>query len=220
MTDRWMDRLSEYLDGDLARAEAAALEDHLRDCADCRAALTDLRAVAARASNLADHEPTVDLWPGIAERLPSTTPVTPLRRWKTWRVSTSVPQLAAAAVVLLLLGSGTLWLALGGADRGQPAASVTPVSAAAVPAASPAEAYGAAIADLESILDNARASLDTSTVRVLEESLNTIDQAIAEAESALTDDPASRYLHNHLNATMRRKLDLLNRAAALAVASS
>ena len=47
-----------------------------------------------------------------------------------------------------------------------------------------------------------------------------IDHAIAEAESAVAEDPASRYLRKHLNATMQRKLDVLNRAAALAVASS
>jgi hypothetical protein len=221
MNDQWMERLSEYLDGELTRAETAGLEDHLRDCADCRGALEDLRAVVARASRLQDREPAIDLWPGIAEQLP--TPVTPLSAWRQmakWRVSASVPQLAAAGLALLLLGSGTIWMTLGrSGDVGQ-TPGVLQVSAPAVPAASPAETYGAAIADLEGILRESRASLDTTTVRVLEESLETIDRAIAEAEDALAEDPASRYLRQHLNTTMQRKLDVLNRAAALAVASS
>jgi anti-sigma factor RsiW len=223
MTDRWTDRLSEYLDGELTRAETVAVDEHLQECETCRATLQDLRAVMARASALEDRAPAADLWPGIAERLPASTPVTSLSAWRrlaTWRVSASVPQLAAAAVLLLLVGSGTIWVALGPGDGGNRPAAVTMVNAPAVPAASPIETYAAAIADLEAILDAARGSLDTATVRVLEESLLTIDGAIAEAEAALAEDPASRYLRKHLNTTMERKRDLLHRAAALAVASS
>jgi anti-sigma factor RsiW len=223
MTHQWTDRLSEYLDGELSRADADAVDRHLKDCEDCRATLEDLRAVMVRASALEDRAPAADLWPGIAERLPASTPVTPLSAWRrlaTWRVSASVPQLAAAAVVLLLVGSGTIWVALGPGDGGNRPAAVTPVNAPAVPVASPAETYGAAIADLDAILDASRGALDTATVRVLEESLLAIDQAIAEAEAALAEDPASRYLRRHLNATMERKLNLLHRAAALAVTSS
>jgi hypothetical protein len=55
---------------------------------------------------------------------------------------------------------------------------------------------------------------------VLEESLRTIDRALARARDALARDPSDTYLNAHLAETMRRKLDLLRRAAALATASS
>src|SRR2546423_14692201 len=69
MNDRWTDRLSEYLDGELGAADVAALEAHLPACADCRAALGELRRVVARAQALEDRPPATDLWPEIARHL-------------------------------------------------------------------------------------------------------------------------------------------------------
>jgi anti-sigma factor RsiW len=226
MTDRWMDRLSEYLDGDLDAADTAALESHLAVCPECRAAIEDLRAVVARASGLDDRDPPTDLWPGIAAQLSQgsrVSKVTPIGGWRRAagrRVSLSIPQLAAAGIALLAFSASALWVALGRDGFGPAVPSVTAVSAPDVAAVSPATVYGAAIADLERVLRESRASLDTATIRVIDESLRTIDQAIAEAEAALAEDPASRYLNNHLNSTMQRKLELLNQAAMLAPASS
>ncbi|PYP99161.1 MAG: hypothetical protein DMD34_00150, partial [Gemmatimonadetes bacterium] len=39
MKDQWTDRLSEYLDGELAGSERTALEAHLASCGNCRATL-------------------------------------------------------------------------------------------------------------------------------------------------------------------------------------
>ena len=89
------------------------------------------------------------------------------------------------------------------------------------PAANVAQpAYDQAIRELTAALEAGRDRLDTATVRVLEQSLQKIDAAIAQARRAVAADPASAYLHTHLAATMRRKLDLLRRAAALASAES
>lgn len=226
MTDRWTDRLSEYLDGDLEADDAAALESHLADCTECRVAVEELRAVVARASGLDDRDPTTDLWPGIAAQLrqrPQVATVTPISGWRRVagrRVSLSIPQLAAAGVALLTLSAGALWVTLGRDGFGPTVPSVTAVSAPEGAVASSSTTYGAAIADLERVLRESRASLDTATIRVIDESLRTIDRAIADAESALAEDPASRYLNNHLRSTMQRKLELLNQAALLATASS
>src|SRR5438445_400088 len=71
-----------------------------------------------------------------------------------------------------------------------------------------------------SALEQGRASgrLDSATVRVLTQSLVTIDSAIVQARRALAADPGSAYLNQHLADTMRRKLELLRRASALAPA--
>lgn len=221
MSDQWMDRLSEYADGELEVAEVAQLEAHLRDCADCRAVLDDLRAVVARAGALEDREPATDLWPNIAERIQGRADITPITsgRRQRRRIAFTLPQLAAAGLAVTLLGSGAVWAALQRGDEPS-SAVVVPVTAPAVPEASAAETYGTAIADLEAALRDPRTSLDTATVRVLEESLRAIDRAIAEAQTALDEDPASRYLQDHLSFTMRRKLELLNQAATLVTASS
>jgi hypothetical protein len=52
-------------------------------------------------------------------------------------------------------------------------------------------------------------------VDALERSLAAIDQAIVDAEAALAADPASPYLNEHLAGTLRRKIQVLSRAAAL-----
>src|SRR5512142_2693307 len=103
MSDKWTDRLSEYLDDELDVAETAALEAHLQTCAECATTLQQLRAVVARADQIVDRPPERDLWAGIAARMaqPAETQgrVKPARR----HFSFSIPQLAAASIVLMLL---------------------------------------------------------------------------------------------------------------------
>jgi hypothetical protein len=85
--------------------------------------------------------------------------------------------------------------------------------------ATASQSYAAAIADLERVVASGRGQLDSVTVRVIQQNLAAIDQAIAQAQRALATDPANLYLNTHLAETMRRKLDLLRQAATLAHAS-
>lgn len=217
MSDLWMSRLSEYLDDELTIAERSALETHLESCGECSGILADLRRIVHQARQLDELAPGRDLWPGIATRIGST-PVRAgsiRRRW-----SFSIPQLAAAAVMLMTLSGGTVWLL----QSGGPTSTSGPVAAlspsAATPAAisashSAAQSYAAAVDDLERVLAGGRGRLDSTTVRVIEQNLAVIDRAIAQAQQALLADPANLYLNTHLAETMRRKLDLLRRAATL-----
>src|SRR3989475_4404358 len=116
--DQWTDRLSEYLDGDLGIAERAALEAHVASCPACEAILAELRRVVARAQAIDDQPPATDLWPAIAQQIGVASGAEPhgvgslgARRARR-RLSFTVPQLAAAAAVLLLLGSGGAYLTL------------------------------------------------------------------------------------------------------------
>lgn len=216
MSDQWMERLSEYVDDELTPGQRAALEAHLESCRDCSAVLADLRRVVSRARTLEARLPQRDLWPGIARKIGATPPaVRPIRhRW-----SFSLPQLAAAAVALMTLSGGAVWLIQSGNPA--PVASTPPVSS---PASGPvainagrnaAQSYTAAVADLEGVLAAGRGQLDSTTVRIIEQNLAVIDEAIAEAERALRADPANLYLNTHLAETMRRKVELLRQAATL-----
>jgi hypothetical protein len=75
--------------------------------------------------------------------------------------------------------------------------------------------YDAAVTDLERTLEQGRGRLDPTTVKVVEENLTIIDQAVDEARRALAEDPANGYLSGYLLDTRRRKLDLLRQATAL-----
>lgn len=218
MKDQWTDRLSAYLDGELAAAERAALEAHLETCAQCRATLAELGRVVARAGALEDREPANDLWPGVAQQIRqgrvADRPVRHDRR----RFSLTVPQLLAASVALVLLSGGGVWLALHG-----PAVQTRPPFGGDGPNGTPVAWTGrtdAAIADLQDVLARNENRLDTATVRVVRENLALIDRAIAQARRALEADPRNAYLNRHLADTMRRKLDLLRRVNAIAATQS
>ena len=221
MKDQWTDRLSEYLDGELAGSERTALEAHLASCGNCRATLEELRRVVGRARALDDRLPTADLWPGIAEHIGV---VSLAARRARRRLSFTVPQLAAASVALALVSGGAVWL-LGGRTHAPTATAATEVGRRPAPlinaSAYPTDPrYAAQVAALERALQRGRSQLDTATVRIIEKNLKIIDRAIRDAQSALVADPASTYLNLHLAQEMRRKLELLREAANLAGARS
>ena len=225
MSDQWTARLSEYLDGELEDGERVALESHLQSCAECSRIVGDLRRIVRRARTLKQQGPERDLWPEIASRIGATPPesggavdLTSRRSSRRW--SFSLPQLAAAGIALMTISGGTVWMLRTGAPQsliaplgGVSTPNPTVVNASVRPSAT--QSYAAAVADLERVLAQGRGQLDSSTVRVIEQNLQAIDQAIAQAQRALDADPANLYLNTHLAETMRRKLDLLRQAAAL-----
>jgi anti-sigma factor RsiW len=229
MSDQWTDRLSEYLDDELPPDDRAALEAHLRGCVACGAVLADLKRIVVRARGLEDSPPERDLWPGIAARIGASTGETTVvdlttararRRW-----TFSLPQLTAAAIALMTVSGGTVWLMRPVPSMPVASRSTTPVIPAVVtvssrPARSADQSYAAAVSDLERVLAQGRGRLDPTTVRVIERNLATIDSAIAQAQRALAADSASVYLNSHLAETMQRKLDLLRQAAALVSSAS
>ena len=220
MKDQWTDRLSEYLDGDLTPAERTTLEAHLVACGTCRTTLDELRRVVARAQALDDRPPAADLWPGIAEHIGVVSLAARRERGARRRLSFTMPQLAAAAIVLALFSASSVWLALRNRPKPTPPAPGTTAVMSNV-GMSPLDARTAAsVAALEQTLARNRSRLDTGTVRVIEKNLAIIDRAIRDAQSALAADPANAYLNQHLAQETRRKLELLRRAATLATARS
>jgi anti-sigma factor RsiW len=232
MTDRWTDRLSEYLDDELNAGDRAELDRHLESCFECRRILAELRAVVRQAQILPDAEPVTELWPALAARL-ATAPqadlapfeVIDLRtqsavRRKT-RITLTLPQLAAAAVTLMVLSGGIVWAALGRAPLPGSASSVVDSSVRTVASEPEGLAdYSAALQSLEAALEQQRDRLDPVTVAIVQENLRTIDAAIMEARAALGQDPGNLYLNQHLENTMKKKLQLLRRATALRGARS
>jgi len=273
--DPWLDRLSEYLDGEITGRERARLEEHLGSCQGCSAVLADLRAVVERAHALVDVPPSEDLWPPIVQKIaqqiagaeprtagerrdsesaaPARSPVRlrpgqDRQAWWARRIDVSLPQLAAAGVLLVALSAGGVWLslravapttvpvqqpiALNGAGPA-PAPGPDPQVARSVGdrqrvdrdrGAAPAlvaasnPRYDAAVAELEQALADGRGRLDPRTLRVVEENLRIIDRAIDEARRAVEADPGNLWLRSHLAATMMRKVDLLRSATLVASA--
>jgi hypothetical protein len=188
--------------------------------------LGELGEVAALAAKLPVHQPPARVWAGVAAAIGltgETRAIPRVSRRRGRRISLNLVQLAAAAVLLLMLGAGGSWIALRPGTPG--AVAARPDTVARPVALRPVADFGrgrpdSAIAELERVLAEERGHLDTATVRVIEENLTRIDRAIGEARRALASDPNNTYLNDHLAQTMRKKIDLLRRAAQLAVAQS
>lgn len=228
MRDDRTEDLSAFLDGELSPREAAELERRLASEPGLAALRAELEAIRAAAAALEPRPPARDLWPGIEARIRSVREVDLAERRRHRTVTLSMPQLAAAAVALLAVGGGAMWTARqAGGGPGTPAASIgeavpgtageMDVRLAAADGGSPtSRTSDDVIADLERRLDEGRSRLDSSTVKVLEESLATIDRAIRQASQALALDPGNAWLPRHLADAKARKVRLLERANALA----
>ncbi|MDH3427311.1 MAG: hypothetical protein OEM23_02650 [Gemmatimonadota bacterium] len=218
MNENWTDRLSEYIDGELDGVASQMLERRLADDADLRQTLDELRAVKVAAAAEIDAAPTSDLWPAIRARI-GTQPAARSRRL----VTITIPQFAAAAGIMMLLGVGLA--SLGGDGRlgsvgGDPLAGIeSPADARFVSADDPAR-YSGFVEDLERRIEAGRGMLDAETIRVLEQSLAKIDHAINQAQAALENDPNNTYLNQHLASARARKLRLLENATELVASST
>ena len=237
----WSERLSAYLDGELKGGDRTRLEAHVAQCAACAVALAELGEVVAQARSLEDRPPASDLWPAIESQLaprgvaagPERGTIVEGSRWWGRRFELALPQLAAAAALLVLLSAGVMWLVVRGpvlpgrAPSGGPVAQVPSrasqpagggLEAAAVSAGLDNPRYDAAVAELEQALADGRGKLDPRTLAVVEHNLQIIDSAIADAQRAVAADPGNTWLRSHLAATMKRKVDLLRSATMLASA--
>ena len=224
MSEHLDQNLSAYLDGELEGPMLAAAEAHLAACAECRAELEGLKRVVRRAGSLDDRPPERDLWSGIQSRIGSgsTGDVIPLASRR--RVTFTLPQLAAAAIAIMALSAGVARLALrdaGSGERsavgGQPSAIIRTASD---PGAETVASYDSAITGMQQMLQQRRGTLDTATVRIVEQSLGLIDVAIKQARDALARDPGNMYLNGQLQRTLDRKLDVLRQAVTLPAARS
>lgn len=89
------------------------------------------------------------------------------------------------------------------------------VQLAAREVASLAADYDREIARLQLLVNQRRNQLDPATVAVIEKNLLVIDTAIAECKKAIARDPASEFLIEALNQSLRTKVELMRTAALL-----
>lgn len=238
MTDRMMDRLSEYVDGSLAPAERAQVEAWLRANAEGREAVVELERVKRRAGELTTRPVPESVWLGVrAEvraqgRRGAGTPR---------RIAFSLTQLAVAASLLIVVGGAGSWWLLRGhtqpnvvsanpiavrSDSSTGTTTLPPVAPSVerntklvVNGSKADQTYDHAINDLQRVVAANRRQLRPETVKVIRENLARIDSALARAGKALEQDPHNPYLYDHMTEMRQRKLDLLRRTANLASAS-
>lgn len=160
--------------------------------------------VLARAiARLEDRPPEADLWAHIQPRLVTNRTGVLALRW---------PVAVAAGLVLVAASVGGTVAWLGRAAPRPAAALVATPGSAVVTAASEGDLeVSRAIAELEALLQDNVTNIGTDTYRALATSLAILDQAIAaaaERQRAMPDDTSAR---RHFSASLRKKLDVLEK---------
>ena len=199
------DRLNEYLDTTLDRAASAEVERHLEGCDECRRVVDGLRRVKEGAAALPrSAEPPRDLWPEIRDSLPGQVASFERRLPGHWLR----PLMALAAV--FLLGMVTVLLLQ---DQGADVATGPRISGVALNAVE--EEYRTATDELLEALDVRREDLSPDTLRVVDENLRIIDEAIGRLRTAIEADPDRAGSGHRMIALYGRKVDLLQQAVHL-----
>ena len=228
-----LERLDDYVSGELAPRDERDVRRHLMGCDACRAEEQALRTLLDEAAALpAAVAPPRDLWAGIAARLePRAAPslgdddddageadVVPLRRARPRALPWWMQAAAAVALVVTTSVGTLLWSGRGGEDDRPVAQAPAPAPArdAALVAFRPAEReYQTAIGELQAALDQKRAVLAPETVATLERNLAIIDRAIAESRAALEADPARPELARLLADAYGAKVGALRQAVSM-----
>ena len=225
--------IEEFLDGELSGESLKSFEARLGADLPLRQLLDEIRDLRASIGALPREALVPErIWDGVLTRIgeaPQERPldVIPLssdagKHQFGRRLSFSIPQLAAAAVVLVSLGSALTWYASVGSPHpttdGTPLGVVPVAADATLSTDAPIEAlfveYEASAAALMEVVDNGASTLTEETLQIVMESLTAIDVAVSEAREALREDPGSEMLNRILLSNMQKKLDLLRSTAA------
>jgi len=201
--------LDDYLDGELPEAEVREVRDHVARCASCARTEAELRSLARRARELPrEMEPRRDLWPAISLRVGAY----PVHQGRTASPG-AFYRMAAAAVLLVVLSSvATVWVLRHRAPEGS--RSVTPAAELAALKASEPD-YLQARKALYTALEERRARLSPETLKVIDQNLAVMDQALRAMKTALDRDPGNRGLAVLIESTYRQEIQLLMRATSL-----
>ena len=221
--------IQEKVEGTIGSIRRAELEQHLDECAACRALSADLQRIHDAAAALPALAPPDRAWLQIAGRLRLEGRIredapAPSRNRVGRFTNRPYAWLAIAAALIIAAGSAALLLVPRQAPA--PAAqigSTAPAGAAtelpAVEAMNAVEAAQAqfekAIADLEKVAKANQQALDPGTSATIEKNLGILDQAIADTRVAVKAEPTSVAARETLFDVLRQKVSLLQDTISL-----
>lgn len=207
-------QLDGYIAGELPPEQQTTIEQHISSCPECRLELALRRAVIARTRMLPrELAPQRELWPGIAEQISKKKihPLYPghpswLRRWEAW---------AAVACVAII---ATVWVAANRTEDGINQPTIIPPMAAGNPphvsaAIGENQHYQHVRQRIQQTLHLSKEEFSPETVSVIERNMEVIDDAVAQINKALSEDPENPNLQLMLVATQQQATTLLESIA-------
>jgi anti-sigma factor RsiW len=211
-----LERLDEFVDGDLPTDEARRISSHVEGCAACSAAVDELRALAARSAELPRSiEPERDLWPELAARIESEKVVPGAFGGSARRF------LLAASLAVVAVGAVVIAYTVGRQQGPPTIVRVAPTPEVVTASAGP-PSFGIAEVEFQNArqqllatLEQRRHTLSPETLQVVDDNLQLIDAAIGRISVALAENPDNPQLSLQLASAYRRQIDLLWRANRL-----
>jgi hypothetical protein len=181
MTDRFAERLSEYLDGELDAAARAELERHLETCPSCQEDLAGLKQVVARLDAAPQAEPAQDLWPSLQGRIQADPrQETQTARWpERW--------LPAAAVLAATVFLWVWWMNAGPGRTPSTGTGTAPQMEIATAGRAALAPYRQAVEEWRRTVN--LALLPEPLASSLQTDLDVYDQAVAQGLAILDENP-------------------------------
>lgn len=215
------DWIGDAVDGTLDIERQAQLDAHCGTCAACRGLLHDLKQIRAAAATLDRHTPSPELWRAIAAKTLLASPKSPFAasRLRRDRLSRVGPRLAAAAALMIVLGTAVWFSVRGGSTRNSDGPSDL-VRNAASELQQAEQHYLNAITALEQLTVAQDDALDPAIAAEIAQSLKSIDRAIDDSRAALKSDPNSFVAQTSLLEALRMKVALLQETVSLMNATS
>ena len=204
-------RLSRCLDGELSPEERADVETHLDGCAACRGVMRDLERVRRAAGALGPVAPPDHLWLEVAGQL------RPAGLRRRVRQVVSDPRVAwrqwaalAAMLVVVTIGAYVVERTVGTPAPAGNAAAANSVEAVTDGVSKAMEDYDNAIRGLDEVLaTQSDSTIGPAMAAALQKNITTIDGAIAESRTALSQNPASAPARESLFEALKSKVGVL-----------
>lgn len=207
------EQLDDYLGGYLDEADRQAVEHHAETCVSCRASLQELQSLLQRAQQLSPGvTPNQNLWPGILEQIEESRAKSRSNANRSWLALAAVLALAVLLIPLLLRQQAP-----------QPGEQVTvavtdsmAIDAATQDKVDLARSEDRVLLvrrDLVEAIEIRRDLLGPEASQSVEESLLVLDQAVAEIQRALEENPDDRRLRLLLAAKYQHEVRLLQRVS-------
>jgi len=214
--NRSTDDIQELVDGTLGPIRRAELQQHLDQCASCRALADDLQRVHDAASSLDRLQPPDHVWLQIAGRLRQEgrvqdRPVAARSRRAqyAWMGIAAALIAAVGASLLLLVSPGSRVSDQAGLPAPGNAAAADSVESGVEDLRQAERLLQSGVAKLREGLGSGEQTLPGAVASTLDSNLQILDQAIAESSTALQAEPQSVAARNSLFDALQRKISLL-----------
>ena len=216
--NQYREAIQELADGTLGPVRRAELQTHLDTCDDCRALAADLQKIKAAAPTLDPMMPPPRVWQSIAAQLRREGRIAAA---PTARARSGAVMAIAASLVIAVAGSLYMLRTQGPTDSRTDAPTAgNATTADAVQRfnddlSAVVKHYESAIVQLEQVVNSENSPIDSQKAEILKRNLPVLDQAIAEAQSAVQSEPQNSPARESLFRALRKKVSLLQDTIAL-----